>query len=220
MKLYAELPARRTLQIVADALLLCWVALWIWAGRTANASVLQLQAPAQNLENAGVSFRTGMTDAGSALAKVPFVGDTLRTPFDSLSQAGGQVSEAGQNLQDGVARVASITGLVVTLLPVILVAVVWLYFRVRYIRRASQAARFRSTPGALELLALRALTNGDLDDLTRISPDPAGAWRHRDFPVVHRLAELELRSLGLSPQGLSGPAASAPQVAHGGPPRV
>ena len=35
--------------------------------------------------------------------------------------------------------------------------------------------------------------------LARISDDPAGAWRRRDAAVVRRLAELELRTVGLEP---------------------
>lgn len=35
--------------------------------------------------------------------------------------------------------------------------------------------------------------------LARVSDDPAGAWRDRDPAVIARLAELELRSVGLRP---------------------
>jgi len=33
MKLYADLPGRRTLQILADLGMLAWICLWGWVGR-------------------------------------------------------------------------------------------------------------------------------------------------------------------------------------------
>ena len=32
MKMYADSPARRTRQIVADLLVVLWLVFWIWAG--------------------------------------------------------------------------------------------------------------------------------------------------------------------------------------------
>ena len=51
----------------------------------------------------------------------------------------------------------------------------------------------------LDLFALRALSRQPMHRLARISDDPAGAWRRRDPAVVRRLAELELRTVGLKP---------------------
>jgi hypothetical protein len=44
---------------------------------------------------------------------------------------------------------------------------------------------------------LRALANQPLRSLTRISDDPVAAWRSGDPDAVRKLADLELRSLGL-----------------------
>ena len=44
MKLYADLPVRRTAQIVADTLVLLWVALWAWVGRLVH-DATQRNAP-------------------------------------------------------------------------------------------------------------------------------------------------------------------------------
>ena len=57
------------------------------------------------------------------------------------------------------------------------------------------AARVRGVD--TDLLALRAMTNRPVRRLLRVSPDPAAAWRRDDREVVHALAALELRSLGM-----------------------
>ncbi|MGQ0576816.1 MAG: hypothetical protein ACT4RN_21835 [Pseudonocardia sp.] len=71
----------------------------------------------------------------------------------------------------------------------------WLVLRLRYARRARAALAVRAIDA--DLLALRALARMDLRRLRAVAPDPAAAWRRDDRDVVHRLAALELRSLGL-----------------------
>jgi hypothetical protein len=77
-------------------------------------------------------------------------------------------------------------------MPVLLV---WLPVRVRYARAARSAIAVRSVDS--DLLALRAMTRLPVRRLLAVSPDPAAAWRRDDRSVVHGLAALELRSLGL-----------------------
>jgi hypothetical protein len=78
---------------------------------------------------------------------------------------------------------------------VLLVAVLYVPFRIRFVRRASAARRFVGADPAL--LALRALANQPLRSLTAISHDPVAAWRENDPATVRALADLELRTLGL-----------------------
>ena len=42
-KLYADTTARRTVQIVSDVFVVCWVALSIWLGRTVDNGISELQ---------------------------------------------------------------------------------------------------------------------------------------------------------------------------------
>ena len=65
--------------------------------------------------------------------------------------------------------------------------------------RCARAARSAITVRRddTDLLALRALTHLPVRQLTTAAPDPATAWRQGDRGTIHRLAELELRSLGL-----------------------
>ena len=61
-----------------------------------------------------------------------------------------------------------------------------------------------STPHPdLDLFALRAMANQPMPRLAAVSDDPAGAWRRGDDEVIHALALLELREVGLRPPVLS-----------------
>jgi hypothetical protein len=75
---------------------------------------------------------------------------------------------------------------------------VWLPLRVRWVRRASAAARLRDVSSGRDLLALRALATQPLGRLVRLDPQIAAAWRRGDPDAVEALARLQLRSLGLS----------------------
>ena len=41
MKLYADLPGRRTVQILADVGILAWVSLWAWVGRLVHDTTME-----------------------------------------------------------------------------------------------------------------------------------------------------------------------------------
>ncbi len=76
---------------------------------------------------------------------------------------------------------------------------IWLPGRIRFARRASAAPKFIDHAADLDLFALRAMANQPLHVLARLSDDPAAAWRRGDPDVIHRLATVELRSVGLRP---------------------
>jgi len=65
----------------------------------------------------------------------------------------------------------------------------------RRITAARPALAARATD--IDLLALRALTRRPIQHLLNICPDPAAAWRRDDRATLHRLAALELQTLGL-----------------------
>lgn len=201
MKIYADLPARRTVQLLSDAFVLCWVGGWVWVGRQVNDAVLALRGPADVLVTTGRSFGESMTGAGQQLGRVPAIGDDLQKPFQSAAGAGNQIARVGRDLGIAVDRLALILGLVTALTPILLVVGIWLLTRVRFTRRASAAQRFVDADADLDLFALRAMARQPMHKLAGISDDPAGAWRNRDAGVVRQLALLELRSSGLRPPG-------------------
>src|SRR5690349_21193756 len=75
MKWYADSSGRRTLQIVADVFLLCFVAVCVWLGKAAHDGISTLRGPADGLTSAGDSFRDNMTSAATSVGGIPLIGD-------------------------------------------------------------------------------------------------------------------------------------------------
>lgn len=199
MKIYSDLPARRSAQLLSDVFVVCWVALCACVGRVVHDAVLGLRQPADAVVDAGGSFGQNMTGAGQLLGRLPGVGDDLAKPFRSAAGNGAQLAAAGRDFGSAVDRLAPILGLVTALTPILLVLGFWLVARVRFVRRAGAAQGFVDDDADLDLFALRAMARQPMHKLARISDDPAGAWRARDPEVIRRLAVLELRSCGLRP---------------------
>lgn len=197
MKLYAETPVRRTAQISADVLLLVWILAWAWAGSTVHDATLELAGPGRQLTESATGLSGAMQDAGGALGDLPIVGDEARAPFDEASGAADRLAEAGREQVRSVERLALWLGLAVASIPILLACLVHVPRRVRFVRRASAGARFVDAGEDLDLFALRALAHQPMHVLAKVSDDPAGAWRRGDRAVTDRLAELELRTVGL-----------------------
>jgi hypothetical protein len=203
MKLYADLPGRRTVQILADVGILAWVSLWAWVGRLVHDTTMELAAPGRQLQTAGSGFRDQMTSAGDSVRDVPLVGDKIAAPFRQVSGAGTTIEQAGTDLVDAVTRLANILGWVTALVPILIVGLVWLFLRGRFVRRATAAQRFIDQAADLDLFALRAMARQPVSRLAMVTDDPGGAWRRGDPEVIRALALLELRNSGLRPPSLS-----------------
>ena len=201
MKWYADSLGRRTFQVVTDVFLLCFVTVCVWLGKLVHDGVATLRAPADGLTSAGNSFRENMTGAANAVGGVPLLGDGLKTPFDALSGSGQRLADAGTSAASAVETAARVMGLLVAVIPIVVALLVWAFFRVRFVRRATAASRLVGTPGATELLALRALTRQPLRRLTPLGPDLAGRFRNGDPVLVDQLAALELQSCGVAGDG-------------------
>jgi hypothetical protein len=213
MKLYADLPARRTRQVVGDLVVLAWVVLWIWLSQVVHDATMELAVPGRKIDAAGTAMADGLRDAGSTVGEIPLVGDGASRPFDGAGGSADELAEAGRAQVAAVETLAFWLALAVALIPILIALAVYVPPRVRFVRRAGAGQRFLDSAADLDLFALRAMTNQPLHVLARISPDPAGAWRARDRSVIHRLAALELRDVGLAMRGSAdslGPRPSAP----------
>lgn len=197
MKLYADTPARRARQVVADLLAIAWIAFWVWAGRQVHDVFVLLRAPADSLATAGESVHGALTGAGEQAGRIPAVGDDLKGWLDRAAGSGTSIERAGTDMASTVETVATWLGWVTALVPVLIVGTFWLALRWRFVRRATSAQRFIDAGEDLDLFALRALTNQPMTALAKVSDDPAGAWRRRDAEVVRALALLELHDQGL-----------------------
>ena len=202
MKLFADTPVRRTLQVLADLLFVAWLVLWVWIGMAVHDGTAQLAEPARQTDSAATSMAEQLRDAGGQLGEAPLVGDELAVPFDRAADASDGIAAAGRDTVEAVEQLALLLGLSVALIPILIVSAIHLPLRWRFIREATAGARFIDASEDLDLFALRALANQPMHVLGRISDDPAGAWRRRDPDVVRRLAALELADAGLRPKNL------------------
>lgn len=196
---YSDLPARRGRQILGDAWLIAWSALWIWAAFRVHDLVMNLAGPGLEVAERGADLAESIDAVGDTVAGIPLVGEAVAAPFGQMSDAAMALSEAGQTAADAVSVLARFLAIALAVLGIMSFAVVWVPIRVIFIRRATAARRFIDANEDLDLFALRAMARQPLHVLARISHDPAGAWRRGDQQVIDALASLELHDEGLRP---------------------
>ncbi|MFB6576818.1 MULTISPECIES: hypothetical protein [unclassified Streptomyces] len=201
MRLYAQTPARRNRQILADFIAVVLIAVAVRFALAVHGAIMLLAEPGRRVESSGDSLANELDNAGDAASNVPFVGDLLKKPLQSAADASSGIADAGQSLQDAVSQVATLTTLALIVVPVAVVLLLWLPARLRWIRRSVTMRRLLDAPGGADLLALRALT-GRLGDLAALPAPPGGladAWRRGDQQVIADLSEVALRRAGLRP---------------------
>jgi hypothetical protein len=196
---YAESPARRSRQLLADVAVAVALLACLWMGSTVDHLTADLAGPGRTLQSAGAALADKMDDAGAAAGKVPLAGQDLAAPFWGAGQAGRAIEAAGVRQQQVVARMATLFGLLSGGLPALVVLSLWLPRRVRFAREAGLATRLRAAHGGLDILALRALARQPLGDLVHVGPGMVDGWRAGDPAAIEALAALELRGLGLGP---------------------
>lgn len=199
MRWYAETGTRRVRQVVADVGLLLWIALWWRVSRFVRDLVDDLGAPGRGLASGSDRLANGFQDVVGAVEGTPLIGSALGAPFAGLANAADAVGDAGRAQEAAALALATWSGRLVFLVPVLLVGVVWLWTRWRGARELGVATRLRDEGGA-DLLALRALVTRPAGELLAVSATPAADWR---AGRVDDLAALQLRELGLRPRGSS-----------------
>jgi hypothetical protein len=197
VKLYSDVGVQRFGQVIGDLLLVGWIAFCTALGLTVYKITNALGAPGRKASEAGDGLANDLHRMADPVGKVPAVGDELRAPIDAAAGAAAKLAEAGRDQAHAVEQLALLLAAVTIGLPVLFAVLIWLPRRVRFSRRASAAQRFIDSDADLELFALRAMANQPMHRLAKITDDPVAAWRGRDTAVVARLANLELRSLGL-----------------------
>ena len=140
MQLYSDYPGRRTRQIVGDLLAIAAIALWVWLGVFLFQLIEQLAGFGRQMEEAGAGFRQTMEELGETLGGVPLIGGGIRVPFDGASAAGEALETAGQDQQDAVLQLAIGLGVALPALPILMILVLWLVPRIRFIREADGLA--------------------------------------------------------------------------------
>lgn len=197
MKLYSDFTGRRTGQITIDVIATLSIAAWVWFGITIYQLVSNLSAFGFQMQQAGAGFRQTMTDVGENLGSIPVIGGGIRAPFDGASGAGAALEQAGLDQQIAVNQLATVLGIGIAALPIAMILLIWLIPRLRFVRRAGNAQAIMASKAGVDLLALRALANQRMAVIAEVDPDAMAAWRRGDETVMHRLAQLELRSAGV-----------------------
>jgi hypothetical protein len=199
MKLYADLPARRTLQITGDVVVVAWIVLWALLGLAVHDATLELAEPGHRVTSASTDLADRLHQSGDAVGDLPVVGDAAAKPLDQAGEAAGELADAGRAQVRAVERLARWLGWSVALIPILGALLLYLPPRVRFVRRAAAGRALVDSAADLDLFALRALAHQPLSRLAAISDDPAAAWRRQDADIVRRLAALELAEVGLRP---------------------
>jgi hypothetical protein len=187
MRLYPELPARRTATAVRDVLTVLAVVLFAVLAVRVHDRVDALSAAGRGAQDAGRSVQQGFDTAAGAVGGVPIVGGELESALSDAGQrTGGEAVEAGKAGEQAAKDAANLLGWLTFLIPTGLLLSLVLPPRVTQVRTLSSAARaLRLTDRAggdhERLLASRAAFALPYATLLRHTPDPLGdlaAGRH------------------------------------------
>lgn len=198
MKVYADSSPRFFVQLAADFAFACWVIGCIWLGTVVHDGIEVLADPGERISAAADDLAGSLGDAGDVLDDTPVVGDEVSQPFESAADASDALGDAGTSEAEAARRLALWAGIAVAVLPIVYAARRYVPWRVRFLLDATAADTVLRGDADLEVFALRAITNQPLSRVVRVSDDPVGALRRGDTDVVRRLAELELRRLGVT----------------------
>ncbi|MEZ0164848.1 hypothetical protein AB2L27_08725 [Kineococcus sp. LSe6-4] len=197
MPLYADLPARRTRQVLADAGCLLVVVAAVAAGRVVHAAVAGVAEPARRFADGSTDLAEGLRSTGGSLGRAPLVGDEVAGLLGRSADSAASLARAAGEQRDAVLHLATVLGLLTALLPVVLVVGVRVVQRSRWAARTRDAHRLAQTAAGERVLALRALQRRPGRVLLDLAPDPATAWLAGEPAVVRSLADLELAALGV-----------------------
>lgn len=200
MKFYADTRGRRLIQLGVDLMFVGWLVMWVGFGLVVHDGTMALAAPGRQTDESASAMAGQLRDAGGRLDDVPLIGDEVATPFDKAADASDGLAAAERSSVEAVEKLAFVLGLSIALIPILVVMAFYVPGRLRFIREATAGLKFIDSADDLDLFALRALTNQPMRVLAKVSDDPAGDWRRRDPAVVRRLAELELKDVGLNPR--------------------
>jgi hypothetical protein len=202
VRIYPDIPVRRTEALLRDAAVLVLLILFAWLGFAVHGAVDKLAVLGEGVHAAGDSVQSGFDSAAEAVDEAPVVGGPLS---DALSGAGeetgGEVAELGERGEQGAHRLADLLGVLFFALPATLVLVWYLPPRLDQIRRLTAADRVlhgHAEPERRRLVAMRAAFALPYGELLRHTGDPLGDLAAERYDA---LVEAALEAEGLRARG-------------------
>src|SRR2546425_6164266 len=121
MRLYPDVYGRRFAWMLADLVMVAWIYLCVRAGLWVNNLVLQLDALAQGVINAGKTFDSWILSFEQGIPNsVPYLSDFLHRTADALkTHSGDSLISAGQAGSHGVHPLALVLAIIVTTVPLV-----------------------------------------------------------------------------------------------------
>lgn len=206
MRIWSEVPRRRTQEVVADLATALWVGFWAYFGIRLYDALSQLAVVGTSIGDAGEAFESAGGTLQGVLSQIPLVGEGAGNIVrDAFNGIGGPLVDAGADLERLLLIIAAVLGLLlvaVAVIPWLNRYLPWRRRRLgelnaadRAIRRSPAVRGSEVTDADLQrVLATRALNRLDYADLLDQSPDPIGDFVGGRYD---RLARAELESVGL-----------------------
>jgi hypothetical protein len=192
MRLYPDVPRRRTRSIATDAALVLTVIVFALLGNWVHDSVDELSGLGRGVQEAGTSVKEGFGSAAGAVEDAPLVGDDLAGPLrDAGATTGGETIEAGRRGEESAHDLANLLGWLTFLIPAGLVLHRFLPGRVREVRTLTHASAVlggSEEPGRRRLLAMRAAFSLPYGQLLRYTRDPLGDLEAERYDALVRAA--------------------------------
>jgi hypothetical protein len=205
MRLYPDIPTRRSATVLRDAAVLTLLIVFAWLGLAVHDAVDRLAVLGEGVQATGESVQGGFDAAADAVDDAPVVGGPLADAFEGAGEeTGGEVADLGERGESGVHSLANLLGLIFFGLPAALVLIWYLPPRLGQARRltaADRVLRGQDDPERRRLVAMRAAFALPYGELLRHTKDPLGDLAAERYdPLVEAALEAE---------GLRAPSVSA-----------
>ena len=206
MHIWSERPGARAAELAIDVVTLLWLTIWVSTGIRLYGFLAQLAGAGRFVRDGGSRITGAGESIGSALERVPLIGEGAADGVrGALAAAGQPLVTFGADLERLLLVLSALVGLLLVAVAVVPWLSRYLPWRVARWRRLNAGARAIRGPrrGRAEpipdatlsaVLASRAIHRLEYDELLEFSPDPLGDWvagRH------DRLAMAELDRIGL-----------------------
>ena len=178
MRVYPDVPARRTATIVRDLVALALVVVFAWLALEVHDAVDRLAVLGEGVRGAGEAVNGGFEGAADRVDDVPLAGGRIADALRGAgADTGGEVADLGASGEDAAHRLADVLGLLTFGLPTLLVLMRWLPSRVEQVRTLTAAERVLREPAASErrrAIAMRAAFSLPYGQLLQHTKDPLG----------------------------------------------